>query len=251
MLVDFYLRDMESSLLAELVQLEHTPIQSAMFVSALSQMWIFAAYELLRTWRQRIRELKREAQNVMPQASGAAILEDISELFWRGQVHRIQNDHGYIAELDKASSLVEPVFRRIESLRMNLAKHEVPKKSQRAIAPGYGRIDYSDGSIYWQVDMGGRVVDIVSRRSLSDGLRRAVIGHTLAEEEECLCGGACLCWRGESDRIEPQKIKYFGDPLKCSCCSKIPSHAVWFYRNARGNLRYLCHDCGVCAGLTS
>ena len=79
---------------------------------------------------------------------------------------------------------MEPVFRRIESLRMNLAKHEVPKrKGERAMAPGYGRIDGSDGSIYWMVDLGNNEVDMVSRRSLSKQLRHAVIGHSLEDDD--------------------------------------------------------------------
>ena len=253
MLVDFYLRDMESSLLAELIELEHTPIQSAMFVSALSQMWIFAAYELLRTWRQRIRDLKQEAQKqpVKQQPNkDEKNIQDISEVIWKEQVQRIHADGTYIAELDEANSHVEPVFRRIESLRMNLAKHEVPKKGQRAIAPGYGRIDYSDGSIYWQVDLGGNVVDIVSRRSLADGLRRAVIGRTL-DDDILSCEGKCNRWRMDSERTEPDEIESFTEPLKCSCCGTIPSHAVWFYRNGRSRLKYICHDCAACADLTS
>jgi hypothetical protein len=37
---------------------------------------------------------------------------------------------------------MEPLFRRIEALRMNLAKHEVPKlHAVPAMAPGYGRIN--------------------------------------------------------------------------------------------------------------
>jgi hypothetical protein len=49
MLVDFYLRDLERDLLRELVEIERTPFPATLIVSALSQMWIFAVYELLRT----------------------------------------------------------------------------------------------------------------------------------------------------------------------------------------------------------
>src|SRR5947199_7663676 len=61
-MVDIYLEDLESQLLMEYLEIEHTPIPTALFVSALSQMWVFAVYELLRTWRQRARELLAYAE---------------------------------------------------------------------------------------------------------------------------------------------------------------------------------------------
>jgi hypothetical protein len=85
--------------------------------------------------------------------------------------------------LEKAYQRVEPLFRRIEALRMNLAKHEVPKmKDVPALAPGYGRIDMMSGSMQWQVDLGKNVVDLVSRKSLADHLRTVVIGGPSARE---------------------------------------------------------------------
>lgn len=78
---------------------------------------------------------------------------------------------------------VESVFRRIEALRMNLAKHEVKGKPQLAFAPGYSRIDDMTGSLVWFVDLGDRHVDMVSRQELGDELREAVIGHLLPDDE--------------------------------------------------------------------
>ena len=49
--VDGFLENQEARLLAEYMETERTPLQIGVFVSALSQMWIFALYELLRTWR--------------------------------------------------------------------------------------------------------------------------------------------------------------------------------------------------------
>ena len=52
-MVDEFLVGLESDLLAEYMEIERTPVQSALFVSAISQLWIFGFYELLRTWRQK------------------------------------------------------------------------------------------------------------------------------------------------------------------------------------------------------
>ena len=47
----------------EYIDIERTPSDTAMFVSAQSQMWIFALYELLRTWRSRTRKLIKWKEN--------------------------------------------------------------------------------------------------------------------------------------------------------------------------------------------
>ena len=173
MLVDFYLRDLERDLLRELVEIEHTPFPATLVVSALSQMWVFAVYELLRTWRQRIKDLKRDAQKPAGPRSGHSSL---AGLYYKDQLADLRKKPAYSRELDRALNRVEPLFRRIESLRMNLAKHEVPKMDRvPAMAPGYGRIDGMTGSISWQVDLGNNYVDLVSRRSIADQLRNLVI----------------------------------------------------------------------------
>jgi len=175
MLIDFYLRDLERDLLRKLFEIERTPSET-FFVSALSQMWIFAVYELLRTWRQRIKDLKRDAQK--PPTSITARSRH-SAIYYDEQLAKLRKQPKYGSELDKAMNRMERLFRRIEALRMNLAKHEVPKmKSVPAMAPGYGRIDGMDGSISWQIDLGNNTVDLVSRRSLANQLRTLVIKNT-------------------------------------------------------------------------
>ena len=189
MLVDTYLRDLESSLRDEYLAEERTPVGSAMFVSALSQMWIFASYELLRTWRQSIRDLKHEAAKAGDGAKELGREEEIelADVFWRDYLDKARTDPEFLNALDNANERVDPLFRRIEALRMNLAKHEVKKKpkekTQRAMAPGYTRIDEGTGSLSWVVDLGNKNVDMVSRRELADDLRAVAIGHLLPEDE--------------------------------------------------------------------
>ena len=61
-IVDNFLTDLEYRVLHDLHEMERTP-PSAHFISAQSQMWIFAAYELLRTWQQRAKEMEKWADN--------------------------------------------------------------------------------------------------------------------------------------------------------------------------------------------
>jgi hypothetical protein len=188
MLVDFYLRDLERDLLRECIEIERTPFPSTLIVSALNQMWIFGLYELLRTWRQHVRDLKQEAAKAAVSAPVNAPNaepgpKDLALLYRQGQLQRLRDDPAFAAEINKAYDRIEPLFRRIEALRMNLAKHEVPKmRGVPSLAPGYGRIDMMSGSMVWQVDLGNMTVDMVSRRSLVDQLRAIVIGGPAARE---------------------------------------------------------------------
>src|SRR6266704_2447173 len=55
-IVDQFIMELEEEVLRKLLHDERTPPET-MFLSAQSQMWIFAAYELMRTWRERIRDV--------------------------------------------------------------------------------------------------------------------------------------------------------------------------------------------------
>jgi hypothetical protein len=186
-LVDGYLEILEAQLLREYMEIERTPVQSAMFVSALSQLWVFGLYELLHTWRQRVGEVikfgeelkslvgsdreKRvaEQRERVMKASDAAL----DRMYYWEPFETAAKDNSFVDELRDALDKTETLFRRIEALRVSLAKHEVPKsKGAHAMAPGYGRIDMSDGSIYWQIVLRDNHVDLVSRRTLADECRR-------------------------------------------------------------------------------
>jgi hypothetical protein len=184
MLVDVYLRDVETDVRNEYYKLERTPVQSMMFLSAISQMWIFSVYELLRTWRQAVREIKREATLPGPVAADEpGDLNQLATASRRSYIERARTDPAFIGELDRANDRVDQVFRRIEALRMNLAKHEIKGKKKLAIGPGYARLDESTGSLIWMVDLGDNNCDMFNRRDFADALRVAVIGHVLPQDE--------------------------------------------------------------------
>jgi hypothetical protein len=185
-LVDAYLEGWEEQLLQEYMQRDRTPSESAVSVSAFSQMWVFAVYELLRTWRGRVREIVKWADRVRAldgaerEAAGAAKRDEIerraSELLdaeIRWQVFgRAVSEPAFVEELRLALNRTEIAFRDIEAVRITLAKHELPRQGGvSAGAPGYGRIDMETGSIYWQVELGRDEVTIISRRGLADMLR--------------------------------------------------------------------------------
>jgi len=76
--------------------------------------------------------------------------------------------------LQDAFHRMERLFKRIEALRVSLAKHELPRPADArkdegnfAIAPGYSCIHEGDGSIY-EIVLRGNEVDQVSPREIAD-----------------------------------------------------------------------------------
>lgn len=191
-LVDEYLENLEANLLREYLELEKTPVHTAMFLSALSQMWIFSFYELLRAWRQQVkklieygdglasltgREREQEIHNQRKRLKKASSVIRIEDAWYNEEFRRAEDNPQYIQDLKQAKQSLELLFRRLEGLRITLAKHEIPKREGlRAMAPGYGRIDMRTGSIYWTVTYKDGTCEIISRRSIADECRELAIG---------------------------------------------------------------------------
>ena len=185
-IVDEYLRQMESDLMRLYIEKEKTPISEAHFVSALSQMWIFALYELLRTWRQRVQELIEFGESVQehpPQRRRRPIREKLSKIKGLSEdgpgvaVLRIHfkktGQKRFLMRLKNWHTKTEVVFRQIEAIRVTLAKHEVPKTGRNpvpAYAPGYARIDSSSGSMTWIIESKDGMVDMISRQRIVSDL---------------------------------------------------------------------------------
>jgi hypothetical protein len=184
-LVDDYLEVQEAQLLHDYVKTERTPIPAALFVSALSQMWVFAVYELLRTWRQRAQEILKWAKTLEALDADerrAAVAQKRQEIERRAseardaevrwQTFERADDPRFVEELRSAVDRTELTFRDVEAVRLTLAKHEVPKRERvYAAAPGYARIDMSNGSMQWQLELGRNEIEVVTRRGLADALR--------------------------------------------------------------------------------
>jgi hypothetical protein len=183
--VDGFLADWERQLLRRYMDEEHTPLPDAIVVSAFSQLWVFGLYEFLRTWRARahrvikfaeeIKDVNGEARRQLVEKTEQMVRRITESTYafgplWAG-FQRASKSQGYAQHLQRAVDGSEILYRRIEALRVSLAKHEVPRSDGHALAPGYGRIDMTDGSITWQVLLGNKELDMVSRRKLADECR--------------------------------------------------------------------------------
>ncbi|ABI56482.1 hypothetical protein ACN2MM_06315 [Alkalilimnicola ehrlichii MLHE-1] len=173
---DSFITDQEYNLLRTYFEIERTPTQQALFVSAQSQMWIFALYELLRTWRHRIRKLKTWRENGAIPHMMRRLQQDqhnLGALMKVRHLERLQEDPEFVALMEAHDAALEPVFRMAESIRINLAKHEIKGKPNAPVrAPGYGRINGMCGALDFELDMGDNTYQLINRRDIAEALRR-------------------------------------------------------------------------------
>ncbi|MGD9523165.1 MAG: hypothetical protein AB7N73_06815 [Gemmatimonadales bacterium] len=182
-LVDAYLTDMEREVLHRHVELERTPVPEIITLSAFSQLWVFGFYELLRTWRQRCRDLVafRRRYDATPDSELQSTLADevdsglspsgIQGLAQEDLRHRLEAATiGPLADqMEAALARTREPFRRLESLRVTLAKHEIPKaRGIPTTAPGYARQNMLDGSLTWFVELKDGTQDLVTRSQVVD-----------------------------------------------------------------------------------
>ena len=191
-IVDSMLEPMEADVAGEYAYTDHLPLEGFLRVSALSQLWIFGVYEFLRTWRQWVEDvlarcsaldaldadalrvrLQEEVENLRRQSPEAPGGTPYCEGFERAALKPDYRRH-----LKEALYRSDLPFRRIEAVRVHLAKHEVPKRNVYGAGAGYGRIDI-DSSLQFHVPLGKNEVTMISRRGIAKDLRRMAEGRPL------------------------------------------------------------------------
>ncbi|WJY19342.1 hypothetical protein QQS45_03670 [Alteriqipengyuania flavescens] len=188
-LIDRWLMDLESQVGARLAAEDRTPIDDAMFLNAFSQMWMFAAYELLRTWRQRAKDCLKWIDSGGVDQKIASLKEDRGYINFGKAMRASQLEA--LKKIENASEKIRDDLRRVhipftelEVLRVSLAKHEVRGKPNMPFsAPGYARIDRMTGSLSYELGGGRVILGYRTRREISDGLRAIPNGPPPTEEE--------------------------------------------------------------------
>lgn len=176
------IRHMESEILERYYELEKTPPE-IIVLSGISQMWIFSLYEFLRTWRQKAKHIiktadeyqtvkprKREKflQQVIEVAEGRHRFVRSAPQFYIHQLQQIPNAE-FVRAVKDYFAKTEELFTEVSHVRMMLAKHEVMgAPGFAAEAPGYGRMSYFTGSIYWQYTDKDETVGVVERRKVAN-----------------------------------------------------------------------------------
>lgn len=177
-IVDHFITRLEYSVLHELTESERTP-PSAHFLSAQSQMWIFAAYELLRTWRQRAKEIVKWSDNKGLEMKLAALKAQNGGYMHFGrqirmrQIQTALDDLNVVPQIKRQLRHLHIPFVRLEFVRVSLAKHEVSgKERSAALMPGYGRINSWCGALDYELENGKYSMGYVNRRDIADGIRQ-------------------------------------------------------------------------------
>ncbi|MFO7203589.1 hypothetical protein P3C88_08135 [Pseudomonas aeruginosa] len=175
-IVDEFIMDLEYDYLRSKFDETNTPYQP-IFLSAQSQMWIFSAYELMRTWREKISKYLKAADN-----GGLPLKLKELQKPTGYENYTIQRRIDEITLLVENPELVETMrddlkrtqmlFTQMELLRMSLAKHQMRKRPSAAVlTPTVGYMNRWCGSLEYQINSGQVIICNLSRRDIADGIR--------------------------------------------------------------------------------
>ena len=188
-IVDQFLTNLEYQVLNKLIDEESTPVPEASFLSAQSQMWIFATYELLRTWRQRTREMVKWAESGGLEQKLAVLEKDegymhFGRQYRASQIRAVLDDPSRIDAIKLDLKRTHILFTRLEAIRISLAKHEVRrKKGSVALRPGYGRINQWCGALDYEIENGRYSLGNINRRDIADEIRLVATDDSIPSDE--------------------------------------------------------------------
>jgi len=170
----------EYALLKEQFETEKTPVEMAMAVSALSQMWIYGLYEVLRLWRDRKFQFEKLHKNGGIELKIKSLSDDDplnhTIEIRKKQLMRYKANVEYRDLIAKTWMRIEGVYRSVELYRINLAKHCAPgKDGAHPRAPGYGRINRYCGAMDYELLDKDGAYRIMNRRDVADSLRTSII----------------------------------------------------------------------------
>lgn len=188
-IVDEFLTELEYQVLDELVRQDSTPVPESAFLSAQSQMWIFAAYELLRTWRQRADDMHKwyEAgglKNKLEALKKDDGYQHFGREFRASQIKAVIDDPSIIEDIRRALKRTHILFVRLEAIRVSLAKHEVRRKRNSvALVPGYGRINRWCGALDYELENSVYSMGYINRRDIADDIRGLLTDDSVPSDE--------------------------------------------------------------------
>lgn len=103
--VDSVVTEYEYGLLREWFEIERTPTETALAVSAMSQMWIYGLYEVLRMWRDRRFQFNKLYQNGGVDLKVASLSDDdpinLTLDVRKQQLSRYKGDEAYRSSINE------------------------------------------------------------------------------------------------------------------------------------------------------
>jgi hypothetical protein len=210
-LVDKWLMPIETEARGWRFRDEGIDVEGAMFLNAQSQMWMFAVYEFLRTWRERAKNIQKWASSGGLSLKIAALERDqsflhVNKAAFVDLLKRALAEPALVSSISDDLSRTHVLFGQLEFLRIALAKHQVSGKAkQMAYAPGYARIDMWTGSMSYELSNGAVILGEVTRRSIADGLRSIAVDRRVPSKEELASFDAFMRFSPDGDPFDPAR----------------------------------------------
>lgn len=179
-MVDNLLNALEDEIMRQQAHNDDAPRDKMSLLGALSPMWIYAAYELQRTWRQRCEEVIKLADNGGLEFKADHLERDLGYRHYNRelraeQLRDAQQRPELVAQMRVDLRRTEIGYTTLEFIRVALAKHEVSKKGSKkppiAFAPGLAWRSRYCGSMEYEMSNGGAIIGTVTRRDIAETIR--------------------------------------------------------------------------------
>ena len=175
-IIDEFVMDLEYEYLRVKFNESSTPYDS-IFLSAQSQMWIFSAYEVMRTWIEKAKGYVKTAKNSGLHLKLKALKRDRGYINYTAlqkadEVQALIDDSSLVKALEDDLARISFLFIRLETLCIALAKHEVRKRPSAIMVDGtMGYMNRECGSLENQMNSGMVIQGNISRRDIADEIR--------------------------------------------------------------------------------
>lgn len=149
----------------------------SIFLSAQSQMWIFSAYEVMRTWMQKAKGYVLTAKNSGLHQKLKSLKRDRGYINHTAQqkadeIQALIDDPALVKMLEDDLARIYFLFSRLETLRVALAKHEARKRPNALmVGSTVAYMNRDCGSLEYQMNSGMMIQDNISRRDIADEIR--------------------------------------------------------------------------------
>lgn len=144
------------------------------FLGAQTEMWIFAAYELMRSWMERAKLAIKLAENGGLEAKISHLLGrpswDYGSQMVSRQLARVRDEPGLIERLRGDLLRAHMPFHLLSWVRVQLAKHQEPG-NDKSFVRSHPMMDRWTGSLNYELTRGPVIAMKMSRRDLADSLR--------------------------------------------------------------------------------
>lgn len=181
---------LEISTLRQSFSDDRVSFEDSLFLSAQTQMWIFAAYELLRTWRGRAKKLIALSKTGGLDAKIAALNVEqkhapVGNLIYAKQLAGVKADPKLVDQIDHDIDLTHVTFGLLSYVRVALAKHETQgsRTGKPSGSSSMGRADRYTGSVQYELTNGPSIWGYVSRRDIAEGIRGFATGIAQSKQE--------------------------------------------------------------------